>query len=95
MAEGINEGANIKILWEAAVEKSAGAIYCSSEKSLLLQFSSALGRQTREEFLSVCTALSQEFSLRAERLRRSWEKTGESVALTGVLIAAAVFFIFM
>ncbi len=91
----MDEGENLKMLWCRGVSACAEALPDRESLSLLLQFSSALGRPSREEFLECCDSLHTAFNEKAHMERQKWEKSREAVVCSGVLAAAAIFFIFM
>ena len=86
-------GENLREIWEREIE-SFCPFYISSEiKGLLSSFSEVMGRSTREGFIKRC----EDFSSSAQRLliaeEKHYEKNRTVTMYSGVLAAAAIFFI--
>ena len=94
-AAKMKEGENLRRIWNEAVNASEEFLPDRESLTLLLQLSSAFGRPTRDEFLGLCSRLQNAFSEKAQAERLKWEKSREAMVCSGVLAAAAIFFIFM
>lgn len=88
-------GENLKEIWYAEAEAFCPFYINAEAKRLLLSFSEVFGRGTRESFINRCG----DYSLLARKIlseeERRYEKNRGITVYSGVLAAAAVFFIFI
>lgn len=88
-------GENLREIWEREIEKFCPFYVRTEIKKLLSSFSEVFGRCTKESFVKRCG----DFLCFAEKLLLSEEKRYEKnctvTVYSGVLAAAAIFFIFI
>lgn len=93
ITENCGLGENLKENWLSQVKTFCPFYINSGIKSLLVSFSGAFGKCTRESFIAKCS----DFSSRAEKLlaeeEKRYEKNRNLTVFSGVLVSAAVFFI--
>ena len=92
---GFSSGADMKKQWECCVEAFCVSYADKKTGNQLISFSAAFGKLSYEEFGLLCEKYYSDFALMAEREQKNWEKNREITVYSGVLVAAAVFFIFM
>ena len=88
-------GDNFKEVWKRSVKNNSSYLADSEVNLLLEAFSEAFGKGTREDFCKSCSDYSVVFRQLFEREEKKREKSRELTVYSGVLAAAAVFFIFI
>ncbi len=88
-----DSGENLKEIWEDEVQTFCPFYINSGIKPLLLSFSEVFGRCTRDSFIKRC----EEYSFLAGKIlseeEKRYEKNRSITVYSGVLTAAAIFFI--
>ncbi len=88
-----DSGENLKEIWEDEVQTFCPFYINSAVKPLLLSFSEVFGRCTRDSFIKRC----EEYSFLAGKIlseeEKRYEKNRSITVYSGVLTAAAIFFI--
>lgn len=88
-----DSGENLKEIWDCEVQAFCPFYINSDMQSLLLSFSDVFGRCTKESFIKRC----EDFSSLARKLlseeEKRYEKNRSITVYSGVLAAAAIFFI--
>ena len=92
--ENFSSGENLKSLWLQAVSYENKSLSRKARDSLSA-FSEEFGKESREGFCSRCLYYGELFEDEARKEKAKWEKNREITVYTGILAAAAVFFIFM
>lgn len=89
-------GCNLRELWKDSVYNFSGLpFYMNEVKELLMSFSDALGKYSREDFSSKCLAFADKIQEIYEREKSKWEKNRSLHLGAGLFTAAAVFIIFI
>ena len=95
VASRYESGQNLKEVWKCAVQSFCPLYMNSAIKDLLLSFSDVFGRCTREDFIKRCGELSVLAEGLLSASEKRYEKNRSMTVYSGVLAAAAIFFIFI
>ncbi|MBR3767480.1 MAG: hypothetical protein IKL10_04475 [Clostridia bacterium] len=94
ISENFSYGCNIKDLWINSVSNSREINFLDvPSKDLLLSFSEAFGKHSKEDFFSKCSEYSSYFKKYALKEEEKWDKNRTLISMSGVLAAAMVFLI--
>lgn len=89
-----DSGENLKEIWECEVQAFCPFYIKPDLRSLLLSFSDVFGRCPRESFIKKCEAFSSLARKLLSEEEKRYDKNRSMTVYSGVLAAAAVFFIF-
>ncbi len=95
VASRYESGQNLKEVWKSAVQSFCPFFINSEIKTLLFSFSDVFGRCTREGFLKRCGEISSLAGRLLSEEEKRYEKNRSMTVYSGVLAAAAIFFIFI
>ena len=88
------DGCNLKQLWRSCISRSASLRFIpTSAKNLLYSFCDYFGKLPPESFCEKCLLYSESFRKLAISENEKWEKNRSLIVSSGILCAAAVFFI--
>lgn len=87
-------GCDVKEIWNESVNEDKSLIYLdSSAKALLLSFCECFGKYPLNVFSDKCIFYGEQFTGLYQKEEARWEKNRSLVLSSGVLAAAAVFFV--
>lgn len=95
VASRYESGQNLREIWDCTVQSFCPLYMNSAIKGLLLSFSDVFGRCTREDFIKRCGELSVLAEGLLSASEKRYEKNRSMTVYSGVLAAAAIFFIFI
>ncbi len=90
-----SSGENLKEIWYRSADGFCPFYLEQNAKQQLHSFGDVLGKVSKESFLERCEAFSSAFKKMAEKEELRWEKNRDITVYSGLLVAAAVFFIFI
>ncbi len=94
LLEGSRDGCNLKQLWCSCINGSVSLrAVPSAARSLLCSFSDYFGKLPPDSFSEKCILYSESFRKLAVSENEKWEKNRTLVVSSGILCAAAVFFV--